>query len=176
MHMYIEKQNDRGQATFGMLKGLSILDWDFESTRETVNPSWVSQLNQVHFITSLICTSKLVLAVPTPAWWLKMNGPHGQSSRETVYRPACYAVTLESIAAFGYVQQSFGMIPKLRIFMCTVVPLCISQKFFWYSKIRRNGNPVMALPHCGCWGPSQAYCESPSFWSLTCFPLLRLYQ
>lgn len=37
--------------------------WDFESTRETVNPSWVSQLNQVHFITSLICLSKLVLAV-----------------------------------------------------------------------------------------------------------------
>ena len=63
MHMYIEEQNDRGQTTFGMLKGLLILDWDFESTRETVNPSWVSQLNQVHFITSLMCTSKLVLAV-----------------------------------------------------------------------------------------------------------------
>lgn len=165
MHMYIEKQNDRGQATFGMLKGLSILDWDFESTRETVNPSWVSQLNQVHS-THLSCARA--------NWFLLLSNCSlmaqdewttwaDRSSRETVYRPACNAVTLESIAAFAHVQQSFGMIPKLRIFMCTVVPLCISQKFFWYSKNSRNGNPVMALPHCGCWGPSPAYCESPFF-------------
>ena len=28
-------------------------------------------------------------------------------------------------------------------------------------RIVRTVIPVMALPHCGCWGPSQAYCESP---------------
>ena len=80
MQMYIEKQNDGGQATFRMLKGLSIHDWDFESTRETVNPSWVSQLNQAHFITSLMCSSKLVLAVVQlqPAG-SRCNEPYGQT-------------------------------------------------------------------------------------------------